>query len=527
MRPTRSGIRVVHQDLALVPDLPVLDNLFLGNPWPVHRVGAIAHRQARSRAADALAAAGAAVDPRTPAGQLGPAGQLLVAVARALLTLPTRGGFLLLDEPTARLDRPEANRVLAHARSLARERHVAVLFITHHLDEVVEHADHHLVLRDGRESLAGPTAGVTEADLVAALGGTGQPPVADAAAGSGGARVGAPVDRTATVTPARAEHGPVAWPETGAGDGSDAVVVAAGLAGQVLAGVDLRVDRGEIVGVAGVEGSGGEELVRLLVGTARPRGGTLRVAGGAGPPRDPAEAVRRGIGLVPGNRRDDGGIATLSVADNILLPRLAAFWRRGWFDRRRAAAEAVRAIDLNRVEPPEPDRPFGALSGGNQQKVVLARWTTHAAGSSSSTSRRPAWTCARAPRSTGCCARSRPPGWRCSSSRPTCVSSSSSATASSCSPTGASTAELARRRPDRRAHRREQLHHRTPPGDRRPPVTPTTPTRPAGPPSAPEGSPGAAGRPGAWRCGWLPAGAGRCSSSCCSPSSPSPCPTRS
>jgi ribose transport system ATP-binding protein len=335
----RAGVQIVPQEPALLPTLSVAENLFLAD-LP-HRAGVIARRALAQRAIAALEAVGlGALDPWTPAARLGIGQQQLVALASALAH-PCR--VLILDEPTAALTDAESAIAFEHVRRLAASG-TAILYVSHRLEEIQRLCQRLTVLRDGRVVGTRDATATSLDDAVALMVGT-------AAAGEAAPRA----PRTA---------GPVALRVDGLTRGTRP------------RGVGFEVRRGEILGLAGLVGSGRTETLRAIVGADRPDAG--RISGADGTPlvmHSPRDAVRAGIGLVPEDRRTQALCLSQPIRVNLTLPSLAAFAARfGWIDRgrERRAAEAERtrlAIRSVSIE-----QPAGELSGGNQQNVVIARW---------------------------------------------------------------------------------------------------------------------------------------------------------
>ncbi|HLH68144.1 MAG TPA: sugar ABC transporter ATP-binding protein [Candidatus Dormibacteraeota bacterium] len=338
------GMAFVHQDLALIPSLTAAENLYLGELVASNRWW-ISWRAQQHRAAGTFRRYGLRIDPGAEVARLGQVERALLAIVRAAEEMRrargTRGsGLLLLDEPTAFLPREGVDRLFALMRQIAAGG-AGVVFVSHHLDEVLEVTDRVTVLRDGRVVATSLTAEVSHERLVEMI-----------------------IGRRLEGVP-RPEAGPIA------GDG--ALMAAEGVTAGGLENCSLYVGRGEIVGVTGLVGSGFSELPYALFGARRARG-TLALEGrryDLGSLR-PAQAVRVGIALVPADRLAAGSVADLSVVDNLSLQ---VFRQNGpWLDRgrlRREAGQLVRRFD---VRPPDPDLTYQSLSGGNQQKVLLARW---------------------------------------------------------------------------------------------------------------------------------------------------------
>jgi ribose transport system ATP-binding protein len=223
----------------------------------------------------------------------------------------------------------------------ARDRGCAVLFVTHNLDEVLAHCDTVSILRDGHLVAEGAVADLTESDLITAI---------------VGRAIGDLYPPQATVAADR----PVA-------------LAVRGLSGGGLSGVDLDLHEGEILGVTGLAGMGQDALPLLLYGASRAHGGEVRLADG--PLRlDPREALRRGVVLVPADRKSLGGDMAASIEQNLTLPVLGRYWRRGRLDRAGERNDVISVLARFDVRPAEPQRLLGQLSGGNQQKALLGKW---------------------------------------------------------------------------------------------------------------------------------------------------------
>jgi ribose transport system ATP-binding protein len=332
----RLGIGLVHQELSLVPGLSVAENISLGR-MPRSRFGLIDWGAARRQAERALGELGVAIDPQRLTGTLEVAQQQLIEIARVLAREPR---VLLLDEPTSALSEAERARLFAVVARL-RARGVAVLHISHHLAEVAEIGDRVTVLRDGRLAGTLAAAAATPADLVELM-------------------VGRRLDQQ--------------YPKPAVARGAPALrAEGLTLPGGALKDVSFTLHRGEILGVFGLMGAGQAMLGRALFGLEPGLAGRIELAGAALPPGCPAEAIRRGMGLVTRDRRQ-GLVPVLPVPPNVTLPWLS---QRGLFApiALRREQEAARRLvrDLG-VQPPSLRREVRLFSGGNQQKVVLARW---------------------------------------------------------------------------------------------------------------------------------------------------------
>lgn len=336
----RLGVACVHQELALLPNLSVGENITLGReplgraPWR-----RILWRRVRERAQAALNRVGARIDVRTPVGELSTAHRQLVAIARAL-DLGADGAsaaVLVLDEPTSSLDAAEAMRLLSVIKGLAKAG-LAVVMITHFLDQVEACADDVTVLRDGRVAGSMPMADLDRRRIVSLMVGR---EIAQAPAGR---------SRMNATGPAALE--------------------AEGLSRRgTVRSASVRLSAGEVVGLAGLLGSGRSEVLRLLFGVDRAHHGRIMRDGRRVRITSPRRAVRLGLALLPEDRATQGIAASLSVRENIELALRARGGVRG--RRLRDRCEAIfKSVGIRA----SPGAPMSALSGGNQQRALLARW---------------------------------------------------------------------------------------------------------------------------------------------------------
>nr|MDQ2698208.1 sugar ABC transporter ATP-binding protein [Actinomycetota bacterium] len=334
----RAGISTVYQEIDLLPNVSVAENIALGRE--PRRAGLIDWRRIRREAQEALADLGLDIDPASRLGTHSLAVQQLVAIARAI---STDVRVLVLDEPTSSLDLDEVAELFRVIRDL-KQRGVAILFVSHFLDQVYEICDRVTVLRDGRFIGEYLTRELLRIDLVQAM-------------------LGRSV--SALTSAPRADE---------ASDEERPVLTANALtAGSGIRDADVTLHEGEVLGVAGLLGSGRSELARALTGIDRVDSGVIRIEGSPRTPSGPRSAISLGVVYSSENRRTEGIISELSVLDNITLALQAD---RGVLRRipparqRELAASWVEALD---IRPPDLDRPAGTLSGGNQQKVLLAR----------------------------------------------------------------------------------------------------------------------------------------------------------
>ncbi|MCF6525919.1 sugar ABC transporter ATP-binding protein [Streptomyces sp. JJ36] len=337
----RLGIATIYQELDLVEHLSVAENVYLGHE--IARHGFLRTGEARTRAAALLARLGhPEIPPETLVGDLPAAGQQIVSMARAL-SHDVR--LIVMDEPSAALDPDEVDNLFRIVGDLTAEG-VAVVYISHRLEEIRRIGDRVSVLKDGRVVAGGLSARTTGTREVVSLM-TGRDieyafPERAAAPGTAGA---GPVLRTEGLTRA-GEFAPL----------------------------DLDVHPGEIVGLAGLVGSGRSEILETVYGARRPTAGRVLVDGAPLRPGSVPAAVRAGIGLAPEERKAQALLMLESVTRNVSVSSLARFATGGWLDRTRERAAAHGGTRDLSLSPDDPDRPVRTLSGGNQQKVVLARW---------------------------------------------------------------------------------------------------------------------------------------------------------
>jgi ribose transport system ATP-binding protein len=333
-----AGIRFVHQDLGLVPTLDAIDNLALGFGYEHGRLGRIRWSAQRRAACAALDRVGVAVPLRPPIATLSVFERTALAIARALQNFDDDGSLLVLDEPTAAMPRPQVEQLFELLRSL-RSAGTAVLLVTHHLDEVFSIADRVTVLRDGRRVGTALAAQLTSRDLMQMM-----------------------IGDSKALTPVTGKRTP-----------GEIVLQTSRLSGSMLTGLDLTVRSQEIVGVAGLNGSGREELCNLLFGADK-RKGTVTVAGTFLPAASPAAAVAAGVGLVPADRQRDGILLTHTVRENLTLVDMRSFRGRIGLRRRAEQQHTSDWISRLKIRTASTEVNASALSGGNQQKVVIGKW---------------------------------------------------------------------------------------------------------------------------------------------------------
>ncbi|GAA3799635.1 sugar ABC transporter ATP-binding protein [Sphaerisporangium flaviroseum] len=334
----RERVACVYQRSTIIPELTVAENLYL-NRHERNRLGLVGWKGLWRKAAELLETWSVDVDVRRPAGELGVEQRQFVEIARAL-SFGAR--FIVLDEPTAQLDGAAISRLFERMRGM-REQGVTFLFISHHLQEVYEICDTVTVFRDARHILTAPVEELPQAELVAAM--TGE------AAGLRGHVPRPPVRPEAPV-----------------------VLDVQGLTeGHAYHEVDVRVRSGEIVGLAGLEGSGKTELAETIVGLRAPRAGTVQVADGRPRPGSVPASLAAGVGFVPRDRHHQGLVPLMSIADNATMTVPERLGSAGFVSGRRKDELAGEMIEHLAIKTPGPELPVSGLSGGNQQKVVMAR----------------------------------------------------------------------------------------------------------------------------------------------------------
>jgi ABC-type sugar transport system ATPase subunit len=337
----RLGIRVIHQELSLAPNLSVAENIYLGRE-PRNALGLLSRRRMERDARALVETLGLheVRDVRAPVSSLSVAHRQLVEIARAL---SRRARVLILDEPTSSLSEAETEALFATLARL-KAQGVGIVYISHRLEEIIRLADRITVLRDGKSIGTQPAGGFNQAQLVRWMVGR---DISD--------HFHRPAQRV----------------------GGGVVLEVVGLEAAKVRGVSFQVRHGEILGLAGLVGSGRTELARAIFGIDPIRRGEVRVDGRPVRIRDPRDALAAGIVLVPEDRKCDGLVMMQSVAFNLALPWVDE-WSRGPLgvrqDRGRRRAIVERAVRSFGVRLASPQQPVSSLSGGNQQKALVGRW---------------------------------------------------------------------------------------------------------------------------------------------------------
>ena len=335
----KRGISTIYQELDLVPGLSVTDNIFLGHELSAS--GFTRRIEARRAARRLLARLGHdEIRPDREVGMLSAAGQQVVSMARAL---SHDARLIVMDEPSAVLDQNEVQNLFRVIRGLTAEG-VAVVYISHRLEEIRQVGDRVTVLKDGRTVATGlPAADTPTSELIRLM--TGR--------------------EIEYVFPPRRDVDPAA----------EVLLDVAGLGlGTTFSDVSFQVRAGEIVGLAGLVGSGRSEILESVYGARKPDRGTVTVEGRRLRAGSVGAAVKAGVGLAPEERKSQGLLLDHAVYQNVSVSSLSRFSRGGFLDRSAERREALRLSESLDVRPAGVDRPVRTLSGGNQQKVVLARW---------------------------------------------------------------------------------------------------------------------------------------------------------
>ena len=339
----RKGLVMIYQELTIAPDLSVEDNLLLGQ-FP-HRGGWINRRRARERAREALTRVGhSELLNESRAGNLSNARQQIVEIARALLR---EAKVLILDEPTSSLGRDDAEHLFRLLEKLRQEEGVAVVYISHYLEECRRVASRYTVLRDGQTVQTGSLMETSDEAIVRAM-------------------VGREVDAL--------------YPERPPPPREKVLVQTRQLTGQPFPqGVDLTVRAGEIFGLVGLMGAGRTEILRTLFGLDRSVAGEIFLRGQLLEKPTPRRALARGVGFLSENRKSEGLLLNRPIADNLTLTRPGPFVTKGWIAPRRQTQCADHLIERLGIKVRDSEQEPMQLSGGNQQKVALGRLLHHEA----------------------------------------------------------------------------------------------------------------------------------------------------
>jgi len=341
------GLAFVHQDLGLVPTLSALENFLLGSLAASRRRMWISWRDERRKMRAVMKRYGLDLDPRAQVGDMAPVHRALLSIVRALeapgIEVKFDDRIIILDEPTVFLPRHEVNQLFGLLRNIVRGGS-SVVFVSHDVDEVREISDRVTVMRNGSVALTGETRALSGNALIESIVGV------QLEAGAGKRS-----ERSRTRVGSLEVRG-----------------LAAGSAREVSFGADV----GEIVGLTGLLGSGYDDVVRAMAGAVTATSGSLRVDDNEVDLSgwNSRSAAKNGVVLIPGDRLSEGVIADLPVADNMTMLQLRDYMRGGFLSRRAMMSRTRQLAQQYDVRPPDPSAQLGHLSGGNQQKVLLAKW---------------------------------------------------------------------------------------------------------------------------------------------------------
>jgi len=336
---TAAGIRFVHQDLGLVGSNNTIENIALAVGYRTGRGRRIKWRDEARRTRQALGGLGLSdIDIKAPINTLPPSQRTAVAIVRALVGLGEGGTLMVLDEPTATLPGDDVARLFEVIRRV-KERGISILYVSHHLDEVFELADRVTVLRDGKNVATVPVRELDHTGLVELI-------------------VGHHIETT-TATEAQAS--------------SDPLLTVRGLRGGTVRGIDFDVYPGEIVGLAGITGSGREHVLAAIAGQIPRDEGDIFLDGALIGNYQPRQAIDAGVAFVPAERAVRGTVGPMNVRENLSLSDLKRHFVRGRLRRRAEVAETKHWIDRLSIKTSSTEALIGSLSGGNQQKVMFGK----------------------------------------------------------------------------------------------------------------------------------------------------------
>jgi ABC-type sugar transport system ATPase subunit len=346
-----AGIFTIYQELSLVPQLTVAENILLAD-LPKARFGAVSWSDMRAKAKEALDWLGFKVDVNAKAGSLPVAEQQGVELAKAL---HRSARVVLLDEPAATLPTQDVKRLLAVLKSL-QERGVSLIYISHRFEEVFEICSRITVLRDGKKVTTVDRADTSPTEIVRAM-------------------IGRQLRTSMMGESLLAEDSHDRPRLSAGGDPNDVALSVQGLSdGSAIHDVSFEVGRREVVGIAGLIGSGQAELASCLFGDRKTTEGTISVDGRAVNPKNAIAAIRAGIGLLPEERKTQGLVLGMSVGQNITLANLRDFSRSSIIDSRKERRAGQQMREALEMKVHSLEQPAVTLSGGNQQKIVLAKW---------------------------------------------------------------------------------------------------------------------------------------------------------
>lgn len=333
----KAGLRFIHQDLALIDQLSLVDNLALGGGYEGRWW--LSDRRERRRAHAIMAEYGVEIDASQAVAALGPAQKAMTAIVRALHDGNVAAGVLVLDEPTASLTAQDKDHLFRLLRDV-RAQGGTILYVTHRLNEVLELADRVSVLRDGQNVATTEVAGLDHDGLVELI-------------------LGGPLESQYA-----AESQPA----------GDVLLEIDQLRHERLKDFTGTVHAGEVVGIVGLAGSGAEDVLRVVFGAEKRESGDVRLRGKAIAPRTPSDGIRDGLAFGPADTKGQGGIQGWTLRENVTLPRIKGRGPLRWLGRRAEAADVEPFLERCQVRPLDTEATLSSLSGGNQQKVVIAKW---------------------------------------------------------------------------------------------------------------------------------------------------------
>lgn len=331
------GIAAIYQDFDLVPALSIAENVFLGRE-PLTPYGRVRHDKMNAQTVALFQRLELVVDPTARVADVGVGLQQLTEIVKAL---SRRAEIVIMDEPTTSLNESEVERLFAAVRAL-REQGIAVVYISHRLQEVFGIGDRATVLRDGKVAGSEVLTEITSEDLIAMM-------------------VGRKLQERYYKEKVPIGQQVLRVEQLATADG-------------ILHDVSLQLRQGEILGLAGIRGSGFKQVLRVLAGVVPAARGRIEVQGRVVPFASPADAIHAGIGYLPEDRKTEGLVLGLAVGNNINLPILPRLARAGFMNARLEDETATRYVEDLDIRTPSIRQPTQMLSGGNQQKVILAKW---------------------------------------------------------------------------------------------------------------------------------------------------------
>jgi ribose transport system ATP-binding protein len=331
------GVSCVYQELSIAPQLDLAKNLFIGN-LPM-KGGVIDSKKLYTEAKEILSELDMDLSPKTPAGELSVGQQQMIEIGRAL----TRNArLIIMDEPTSSLSEAETDTLFKIIKKLV-AKNIAIVYISHKLDEVMYLSDRITVIRDGENICTMNKEDTTQDELITQM-------------------IGRPLEKQ--------------YPEKTGRQAGDVVLDVQNLSGGIFEDVSFQVHAGEVVGFFGLVGAGRSEIMRAIFGVDKIKGGTVTIGGTKVKAHDPAAAISSGIGFCTEDRKKEGLALKLSILLNSTLVKLPQLSTAGVIDRKKQKEDAEKYVTAMRTKTPSITQLAGNLSGGNQQKVVLAKWLT-------------------------------------------------------------------------------------------------------------------------------------------------------